>query len=336
MKPKNHFKKWTKEEEKIWQVGSGDKTRDYSRFCLDYGIAIVGPEDPWGNNLKKIHVGEIVLLRRGKTKIIAVGIVRKSHDTSESLNDVHGWGLNHFITLKWYVNKDKPYIKLPSALIGYSTMSCIDKNRNKIKEIINNTNLVEYNSQKKISNLKIPKKITENDIQNHLINAGIRISDAQNITNTIARIITLVEWYIKNDPDVLELELRTFLVIPFLLSLGWSEQKIKIEYNNIDIALFSKPFQKKSKSQPQIIIETKSFSDGLSLAKEQSEKYAKNYPDCKKMITTNGFRYSTFEKDRDIFKQTSYINLLDLREFDYINNDIGGALKSLLLISNFK
>jgi hypothetical protein len=32
----------TVSNQRIWQVGTGDSTRDYSKLCLDYGIAIVG------------------------------------------------------------------------------------------------------------------------------------------------------------------------------------------------------------------------------------------------------------------------------------------------------
>lgn len=341
-------------KQRMWQIGSGDSTRDYSKLCLDFGIAILGPGKPgdsripetsqyyyendlkdWGKYLMDIKKGDIVLLRRGQKIIKAIGIVDKEYDYSKSLSDIHGWDLNHFITVDWYIKGDGIDISIPSSKIGYSTMSEVKKNYNYIKKLINKTKLVRYPRQRNLKDLVIPKEVTEKNIRQFLIDSGIRISDAINITDTISRIITLVEWYNDNDPDVLEHELRTFLVIPFLLSLGWSEQKIKIEFKKVDIALFNKPFKKNMMQHPITIIETKTFNDGLLFATEQVKYYSEKYPSCEKIITTNGFRYCIYKKVKEDFKYYSYINLLDLRYFDYIENDIKGALDSLLEISNF-
>jgi hypothetical protein len=173
------------------------------------------------------------------------------------------------------------------------------------------------------------------NLKNHFIEHGIRIGDAINIADTINRIIMLVKWYKQNDPKVLEHELRSFMVIPFLLSLGWSEQKIKIEYNKIDIALFEKSYTTKNKNDPIVIIETKTFDDGLSLAKNQIEYYVENYPQCSTMVTTNGYRYYIYLKGNGIFELYSYFNLLDMREFDYIENSVTGILEGIISLSNY-
>ena len=163
----------------------------------------------------------------------------------------------------------------------------------------------------------------------------MRIGDSINITDTIDKIITLVKWYTANNPQVLEHELRTFMVIPFLFSLGWSEQKIKIEYNKIDIALFDKPFVSKSSIDPRIIIETKTFNDGLDFAKDQITYYSEQYPNCKILVTTNGYRYNIYKKNKSGYYRFSYFNLLDMREFDYIDNSIKGVLEGIIEISNY-
>ena len=342
------------ENQHIWQIGTGDATRDYSKLCLDFGIAIVGPGAPgdsrnpetekyykktglkdWGKCLMEIKEGDIVLLRRGQTLIKAVGVVVKGYDFSLNLSDIHGWDLNHFVTAEWCVKEDETDIVLPSALIGYSTMSSVEKNYEKIKDIINNHNLKRVHSKRKLGELKYPNQVNEDDIKNHLIESGIRISDAFNITETIGRIIVLVKWYTKNDPTVLEHELRTFMVIPFLLSLGWSEQKIKIEYYKVDIALFEQPYKKGTKDEPLMLIETKTFDDGLLFAQKQLDHYASDFPNCKQIVTTNGYRYCYYKKQNKEFDRYCYFNLLDMREFDYIDNDVKGVLDGIIEISNF-
>lgn len=54
-----------------WQVGSGQGARDYSQECLDYGLAFVG--ERYEDEIRKIEDGDVVVLRDGTRKIVAVG-----------------------------------------------------------------------------------------------------------------------------------------------------------------------------------------------------------------------------------------------------------------------
>jgi hypothetical protein len=174
-------------DQKLWQIGSGDNSRDYSKMCLDFGIAMVGPgwqgnakenpeeyedESDWGTKLLQIKIGDIVLLRRGQTIIKAVGIVIKDYDYSFSLSDIHGWDLNHYITVEWYTCNNCEDIVLPHAMIGYSTMSSINKNYEVIKELINSQVLTKYDSKRKLNELKLPKEI---NIDNRQFKSEVRI-----------------------------------------------------------------------------------------------------------------------------------------------------------------
>lgn len=88
------------DKQNVWQIGSGDPSRDYSKMCLDFGITMVGPGSPgnakenpeayknesdWGVKLLQIKVGDIVLLKSGQTKIKAFGVVTKDCDYSPNL-----------------------------------------------------------------------------------------------------------------------------------------------------------------------------------------------------------------------------------------------------------
>src|SRR5205814_882412 len=125
---------------------------------------------------------------------------------------------------------------------------------------------------------------------------GFRIQDAENISDTIGRIEKLAKWYIANSSSFLatEHEIRTFLVIPFLHALGWSSQRIGIEYainqKKLDLILFSDA----SRSKPQILIETKRMFEGSVHAIEQAMNYCDNLPelkDVKTFVVTDGLRY---------------------------------------------
>lgn len=335
----------------IWQVGSGNDTRPYDDICLKFGIAMVGPgrfgdirnpkniqrykdegESDWGSYLNQIEKGHFIILRRGKKKILAVGEVTKEYDYNMLLSDIHGWDLQHYICVDWYVPVNP--IEFSGTPLAQSTLARVYSD-----EVINRLATEDFTSYTGIKNdlsqLKMPKEIIVKDVTNSLVDYGLRIQDAENISKTIERIIKLASWYNQNDYHVLEHEIRTFLVIPLLISLGWSEQKLKIEYNKIDVAIFKKPFIGDYKESPNIIIETKRFHDGLYYATEAAKYYAKEYKECNLLIATNGFRYKLFEKYDNDFIERGYFNFFDMHNHYYLDENIYGTVQCLIRMSNF-
>jgi Type I restriction enzyme R protein N terminus (HSDR_N) len=254
------------------------------------------------------------------------------YDYNEIFAGTDGWDLQYLVNVNWYLPKIEIVFNKP-LLVRHTLRAC--KNQTVIERIKSE----EFELQLPTADfrkLKVPNEIAIVDISQSLIDFGIRIQDADNIASTIERIIKLTNWYHHNDPDVFEHEIRTFLIVPLLISLGWGEQKLKIEYNNIDVAVFEKSFTDRTyKTPPKIIIETKRFDDGLSFTAQQAEQYSKNYSTCKMLIVTNGFRYKIIEKEEEKFAQTAYLNLLNLREHDYLSPTIGGVVMALLKMSNF-
>lgn len=335
---------------KIWQVGAGDGSRDYSKILLDFGIILVGPGNPgiagskeannyyklsgkkdYGKILKdEVNKKDWVILRKGRKVIKAIGKISSEYKYYRQFEEVEGWDLQHTRHVEWYIPEtDIIFDNLILSMSAFSECKKIE-----VREKIKNSIFNKHISSKTIENLKIPNELTIDDITYELINKGIKISDSENISNTIRRIIYLVNWYIKNDYNSSEHEIRSFLILPLLFALGWSEQKIKIEYNNIDIALFSESFIGDYKKSPEIIIEAKNFYNGLSFTREYASKYTNKFPKCNTLITTNGYMYLLFEKVEGNFVQKSYLNLLNLREHHYLQDKVSGALDCLLKMSN--
>lgn len=106
----------------------------------------------------------------------------------------------------------------------------------------------------------------------------------------------------------------------------------------MDMSLFDEPFTQKSENQPCLILEAKTFGNGLSFTKNQIETYSNNHKSCKKFIITNGFRYRYLEKENGELVEKGYFNLLKLRESYELKQYIEGYLKTtdtLLKMSNF-
>ena len=117
--------------------------------------------------------------------------------------------------------------------------------------------------------------------------------------------------------------------------MGWSEQQIKIEYpckaGRIDIALFSKPYGHKN-SKLKCIIETKDFAKGLENVDTQAKLYAEEFPDCKVIIVTSGYRYKIYLRKNGVFSDvpSSYLNLITPTDrYPLDPKKISGALEAL-------
>lgn len=61
-----------------WQIAAGSKGRNYADRFLRHGIAFVGGENQVAA-MRQVAVGDIVLLKRGLSEIVAVGeVVRRN------------------------------------------------------------------------------------------------------------------------------------------------------------------------------------------------------------------------------------------------------------------
>lgn len=309
-----------------WQIGSGDSTRDYSDVFFDFGVAIVGP----GNNghylenndkydeasSKKIEplfsmkMGDRIVLRKGRQRILAVGEIKTGdYGYSNLFSDIDGWDLQHYIEVEWR-KLDHNFLK---NILSMSTLQRLEASE-VIQFIEECWGILEKIPTKfKLDKVEVidtkDGRITNEELESFLIEQGLRISDAENMTKTIKRVEKLGIWFLnERGENSSEHEVRTFLVIPFLLSLGWSEQRIGIEVScerkRIDIILF----QDTKRKIPIVLLETKKIWTGLRNAYDQIEFYAKNLTTVKYLMTTDGLRYSFYEKINENWEETAYLN----------------------------
>ena len=134
-----------------------------------------------------------------------------------------------------------------------------------------------------------------------LIQNGLSSTYAENLSSAINRVKRLALYYNdildKNDYRKEHLptedETRAFLVLPLLFSLGWSEQRIRLEIKPTKVEKWILHFTKTSRTRrfycPYAIIEVKRLTKGLERAKKQVMNYFECYPSCKRCIVTNGF-----------------------------------------------
>lgn len=335
-----------------WQVGTGDGTRNYGGIFLKYGVALVAPGNPgkegesktasyyqqhpvtnnWGAILTSVRKGDWIIARKGRKVILAVGEVVEEYDYSHFFADVEGWDLQHFVKVRWHIPVGGS-INLDGSSLGMSTLE-----RCKHPDVFAAIYHAEFEDNTPalpIPESYKPVKVKTDHIIQALTDQGIRIQDAENVGRTIERIIKLAKWYNHNDPGVLEAEIVAFLITPLLIALGWSEQKIKLEYERMDVALFPEPFHSGKNLSPRIILEAKTFSNGLAFTVDQVKFYSEKFPKCELFVTTNGYRYKIFEKEKGELVPKGYFNLLRMVDRNEVESGEHGMVGSLLMISNF-
>jgi len=324
-----------------WQVAAGDGERDYSKVFTKFGVMLVGPGDPrnyfenkdtykkhhWGGVVKafaeEARDGDVVVLKRPSKKlwnVLAVGEIKGEYQYLPIFDDVEGWDLQHCRMVEWFLPEDKMII--PG--LGRGTFRRIN-NRGAIQQISQ-----VFLSGTKISPEQLPEiasKLSGEDLINHLINNGLRPKDAEDLAQTIARIRRLVRWYWSHGADIKEHETRTFLILPLLFALGWSEQRLKIEWKGTDIAFFGKPYNRQDKDPKNciMVLESKRFWGGLTYAESQGKKYAKNFPNCRHLIVSDGCNYKLFNRKDNEWIYHAYLNILKPRTRHPFEEKIGGA-----------
>jgi len=186
--------------------------------------------------------------------------------------------------------------------------------------------------------------VTDDEMLTALVNHGLRPPVAQVIT-ALNRLRSLASYYYSSVQwkDVREHEIRTFLVVPLLLALGWDERQLKVELpisgrRRLDLACFAAHYRldaKRSSGSPGciLIIETKAFDKGLHSAPAQAKAYAAEVSSCRTVVVSNGYCYKAFRRNARgelAAAPSAYVNLLqpqDRYPLDPLN--VAGALEAM-------
>lgn len=322
---------------KYWQVAAGSDGRDYTDAFLKFGMAFVGG-DAQCRSMATVEVGDVVILKQGMSKVVAVGNVvardglHTGCDDKDWLRDFDGWDLRAWCFVDWRV----PI--LPLAVSGL-TRNTIQQVR--LPEIISKANeLLSLPVHPRVLEPASTNQIDDEQMVEFLIGQGLRIADAEDLTSTLRRIRRLANYYYKHSAGwehIREHETRTFLIVPLLIALGWPEQSIKIEQpvkgGRVDLALFDGPFDGDA-NKSVALIETKGFAQGLSYAPEQVRNYAKEFPKCNVIFVSNGYCYKAYKRNEDGFSDTpsAYLNIRNPRDQYPLDPAIPGALEVLRLL----
>ena len=334
-----------------WQVAAGEGPRDYSDVFLKYGVMFMGsgnrgpyPEhrewykaQKWGTKIvalgDQVQCGDTIILKRphrSQWRVVAVGRVVGEYEWLEQFGDVEGWDLQHSRRVEWV--KPPPQTLVDGLSMGTFRKCHRTQPRNLASQVLSEGRIEPCEDIPPPAN-----SISEEDLVESLIVNGLRPADAEAVIRAIWHVRRLATWYARYGWTISEHEARTFLIVPILLALGWSEQRIKIEWNHTDVSLFSEPFRRGTKLEdPRVILESKRMGTGLDHAESQVRRYARDFKCCNMLVTTTGVRYHLYEKEPDPCKTwdagrmkechlSAALNLFKLKDRHPFLPHVGGA-----------
>lgn len=323
-----------------WQIASGDRGRDYSKYCLRYGMAFAGSDRAVEIMNSEVRLGDRVVLKRGISEVIAAGTVverdgvYKGCRDQDWLEDFDGWTLPAYCYVDWKQPKNGDADKL-GVKLRRGTMSRVGLDSHSQVDAI-------CSAGEPVHPRNAPartKLVTDPELVRHLIAKGVSPAAAETLTQAVSRVRLLADFYWNevNWKHVREHEVRTFLVVPLLLALGWPPQQLKIEHSidgrqRADILGFRDRFTSNGDNRCCIIIETKGFESGLDYADQQAKAYAEALPDCRTLVVTNGYCYKAFTRSDSCsdWRPHAYINLRAPRTRYPLDPDsVDGAVEAI-------
>jgi len=338
----------------VWQQAAGDTDRDYADLCLRWGVILNGPANagPWpecrqtlladGWSSKKLTDlrrfaeemadGDLVVLRLGTSSILAVGEIVGDYEWRPEFGDIDGWDLQHTRRVRWlWSSREQP------AVFETYTLKQGDTTQ-KLSSAVVEKWLAELEIPRKMYQSKLPSlpspdqsaEIELADISEFLFNHGVASDSIATLVDDIGELVRIAKWYQRTSIPS-EHETVAYLVIPLLRALGWTPQRMAVEWARVDVALFSK--LPREDDNLTAVVEAKKMSASCLSAMSQAQSYAQRKSDCKRLIVTDGLRYGVYVRSTSgEFKLYAYMNLTRLMS-SYPIYPCEGAREALLIMA---
>lgn len=334
---------------KLWQVGAGDTERDYQEICLRHDVMIAGPgrDGPYevgkyqsygdiDNSLRRMclnaRAGDVVLLRIGTGKVISVGVVADDQASwLEAFGDIDGWDLQHVRRIRWIDGTAKEF---PVTTFGTKVRTFTAVNVPVLRAWVESIEVRPGALTRDLKALpELAEELTEDKLARRLYVEGLSSESVDRLVGRFASLRRVAAWY--SNPEKRpagrpsESETVAYLVLPLLFSLGWSEQTAAVEWNRVDVALFSG--MPSADATLTCVVEAKLLGRSVFSPFGQALAYAvrDGRENCRRLVVTDGIRYAVHERQEQGFVLSAYLNLLRLRD-SYPVLGCGGAVQAIL------
>lgn len=336
----------------IWQQAAGDSDRNYSEQCLEWDVVLNGPgrSGPFrAEDYQRLHLsprkvtdlkrfaeemsdGDIVVLRVGTAKVLGVGQIVGPYEWCDEFGDIDGWNLQHVRRVRWLWDgrrSENPFAKSAYSLkLGDTTQRL---NSGPVTEWLASLPVSEEALCRRVATLPGSRdnRIQVDEISEFLFDNGVASTSITMLLNEIGELTRIAKWYQRSSMPS-EHETVAYLVVPLLRALGWTPQRMAVEWNHVDLALFGK--LPREDDSLQVVVEAKKMDNSCLTAESQATRYAEARSSCGRLIVTDGLRYGVYTRGQGKFNLYAYLNLTRLRR-DYPIYSCSGAEEALLAMA---
>jgi hypothetical protein len=174
------------------------------------------------------------------------------------------------------------------------------------------------------------REVSLQEVSEHLFNQGVASASISQLLDQVSDFVRIGSWYERTSIPS-EHETVAMLVVPLLRALGWTPQKMGIEWHKVDVALFQK--LPRIDVNLRVVVEAKRMDLSCLSAESQAKRYASSRSECHRLILTDGLRYAVFRKEANGgFLLHAYMNLARLRD-GYPVLDCVGAREAFLAMA---
>lgn len=328
----------------VWQIGAGDFGRDYSGLFKEHDLMFMGPghggrydEALYQKHVadeevtpseasavrsfcQRVQAGDTVLMRRGH-RVIAIGRVHEEgYSFNPVLDDVYGWDLQHAHRVMWQSQLEAALVEAQKSGDLFSHMKQIATftGVNNGKTLSRVEHLFSKCTPRQLAALPtpVPPGLGLDELGAALRGRSVTEMVVTNILRVIERQRQLLKLYRTRAgggrPN--EHEVVAYLVLPLLFALGWTEEQLALEWNNIDVAGFSGPAT--SPEHCVMVCEAKAMNNGLSGVLAQAVGYYKQHDlkNCRRILITQGSRFCLYTPGHGgEWIPSGYINVENIR-----------------------
>jgi hypothetical protein len=276
--------------------------------------------------------GDIVLLRLGTGEVLAVGEI--ADDTAEWLDvfaDIDGWDLQHVRRVRWFRNSAKTF---PPRTLGGQVRTFAAVNVDVVRAWVQTLDFIGADPDRELASIPATGTIIDPvELGRRLFIEGLPSEYVDRLMATFSSLQRVASWYDNKtkrpEGRPSEQETISYLVVPLLLSLGWSQQTAAIQWNYVDVALFGG--MPPTDSTLACVVEAKLLGRSVFSPFGQAREYAirSGREKCNRLIVTDGIRYALHRREGDSFTLKAYLNILSMRDH-YPVLGCGGAVDAVL------
>jgi hypothetical protein len=182
------------------------------------------------------HRGDIVLLRLGTGEVLTVGeIGDDAAEWLDAFSDVDGWDLQHARRVRWFPNTANTF---PTRTLGGQVRTFAAVNVESVRAWVESLNIPEGERFRDLRLLPAAgATLYAAELGRRLFIEGLPSDQVDKLVALFSVLERVASWYSndtkrpKGRPS--EQETVCYLVVPLLLSLGWSQQTAAVQWQPV-------------------------------------------------------------------------------------------------------